>query len=175
MITDINVRFNNWVQDFYQDFNNTSTIYVDGVPQDATEDSGVEWTWVRVDPDGIPVILDHTFNLNIGTHTGSLYQGVSVLGLIARDPQTGKTWHRVVPVFCQPSFFELPPSPWVALSPAVLSLNQWAANASKEMSHGPHWSQKCFKANLPGDINGDGVVDFTDLNLLLSIYGFGKN
>ena len=171
-IIDMNVRAQSWIQDASVTFYNSTELYFDnGTHRGVLPSDTLEYSWSLLAPGAPELFLTDSMNLNASQHADVLCAGVFIVHLVIKDPQSQKKWHRIFPAHWTGGFAELPQCNLPMVLPSALSAEEWAQEVSNHMSLSPHIANSCLMAYKPGDINGDDVVNVTDLMLLLPNFG----
>jgi len=174
-IVDIKVQYQNYLQDMGSKFDNACVIYYDnGTTQQADSTMNIEWQWAVIMPNDsgqwVKTVIDTTFNLKISTNADQLKNGEFLMELRARDMATGKTWANTIPAFLQ---HELVTGEWPEYmpNPTLYPADMYRDDVYWALSLGPHVPGSHFIANKPGDMNGDGAVNVSDLLIFNSKFG----
>lgn len=174
-IVDINIQFQNYLQDMGSKYDNACVVYYDnGTMQQADSTMNIEWQWSVIMPNDsgqwVKTVIDTTFNLKIIPNASQLKNGEFIMELMARDMDTGKTWANRLPCFLMHEQVE---GEWPEYmpNPSLYPADLYREEKYMTESLGPHIPGSHFIANKPGDMNGDGVVNTTDIIIVMSKFG----
>jgi len=179
-IIDIQPRWSNAVQDITDGsliaLDNTTIIYHDdGSQTDAAPSDTLAWEWSVIANDGSKTVLTDAFEVLPDQHRLNLCNGIFRLRCQVTDPATGRIWARTEPTEVIYTNSEVNICPVLFVPVAGYTPAKWRENAGKHMSFGgaSHYFGQHFVGGVvnPGDVDGNKVVNFADVNIVLTNYG----
>lgn len=183
MITDIHIGFNNDYQDITDvsesSFANFSTLFFDdGTSRNALSTDTIQWGWYRIDEFNEKHFITGDFNMTLVANQNKLLSGYFRILLVATTPEGLQfSFCSVVKLLWNLSGENPPEAPklFPNYTQAVSNnLSNQMLNAHFTMmgiGATPHYKSEHFRGGKIGDVDLNGVVNTSDLLLLLTKFG----
>jgi len=110
------------------------------------------------------------FHLDLFSCAHLLKNGEFILELMMKEKSTGRTWSAQKPCGLAVLFIDGVFDNYMSY-PGSLSAEQYRMNCDIASWAGPKFPGMHFLANKPGDFNGDGAVNVSDLLVFSGYYG----